>query len=518
MDYLTYSGNSIVKVRLPASADVLYAPPALPGIPKAQVPAAVRRAFEEPLGMPPLRELVNGSSRVLIAFDDNCQPFPETSRPDIREQALGALLPMLAECGVRRENIRLVCAVALHRKMKPRELRRMVGDRIMREFHPARLDNSDAEDRADIVDLGTTEQGEPVQVCRGVVDSDLVIYLDSVQIPLNGGHKSVAVGLGTYESIATHHNPSMTADVPHVMQPEQSNMHGCIERLSRVIQKHARIMVMEAAENNALYPFHLRYLGKHREECNVLERLARVATPTALRVLPEGLRRAVLHSVRTAYAPVEIHAGAIEPVHARTLAVMDRQLRTPVPRQYSTLVFGLPDLSPYAVDARINPVLVVSDMLGYLFNWFYRVPLVKRGGVVIILNPVFEVFHPEYHVAYERFYREVLSVTADPFEMRESFQEKFARDPYLRECYRHRYAHHGFHPFTVWYWATYALKYLSKVILVGPPDDRIARRLGVSWAPNVEHALGVAREITGGDDVVAQTIPPFFYCDVPGVL
>ena len=162
---------------------------------------------------------------------------------------------------------------------------------------------------------------------------------------------------------------------------------------------------------------------------------------------------------------------------------MKRQMLVRAPKQYDTLVFGLPDLSPYAIDARINPVLVVSDVLGYVFNWFYNKPIVKRGGVVIILNPVFEVFHEEYHVAYERFYREVLAETSEPFEMRERFQEKYARDPYLIDCYRRRYAHHGFHPFTVWYWATYALDYLSDVIIVGPKNDRATRRLGVSWAP-----------------------------------
>jgi hypothetical protein len=139
--------------------------------------------------------------------------------------------------------------------------------------------------------------------------------------------------------------------------------------------------------------------------------------------------------------------------------------------------------------------------------------LVKKGGVVIILNPVFEIFHEEYHVAYKKFYEDVLAATADPFEMKERFQEQYARDPYFIECYRNRYAHHGFHPFTVWYWATYALKYLSKVILVGPKDDRAARRLGVHWAPDLAQALDQAREAAGGDRVGALTMPPFFYFD-----
>ena len=105
-------------------------------------------------------------------------------------------------------------------------------------------------------------------------------------------------------------------------------------------------------------------------------------------------------------------------------------------------------------------------------------------------------------------------MTPDPFKMKELFQEKFARDPHLIDCYRNRYAFHGFHPFTVWNWATYPLRYLSKVILVGPPDDRVAKRLGVTWARNMEHALGMAREASGGTDVAAVSVPPFLYLDV----
>ena len=515
MRYLTFSGNSIISPRLPQGAEVCYAPDPLPGIRKRDVPQAVLNAFQNPLGMPPLTELVNGSSKVLIAFDDNCQPFPETSLPDIRQQALEVLLPLLYSCGVKKENIRLVCAVALHRKMKKYELARMVGPRIMQQFHPQLLGNFDAEDPEDVVDLGETEEGEPVRVCKGVVESDLVIYVDSVQIPLNGGHKSVAVGLGTYESIANHHHPKMTDESPHVMQPSGSQMHDCIERLSHVIQKHARIMVMEASMNNATYPFHVRYLGKPNDRCNFIEKFVKAVTPAAMALTPESIRRVILRNVRADYDAIEINAGAIEPVHERTMAAMSAQMTITAPEQYDTMVFGLPDLSPYAVGARINPVLVVSDVLGYVFNWFYHKPFIKPGGVAIILNPALEVFHEEYHVAYKKFYEEVLPATTDPFEMKELFQEKYARDPYLIDCYRNRYAHHGFHPFTVWYWATYPLKYLSKVILVGPPDDTAARKLGVSWSPSLDRALAEAREITGGDHVAALTIPPFFYINVP---
>ena len=514
MNYLTYSGNHLINAKLPPNSEIYYAQPPMPGLRRADIPSRVKQAFENPLGMPPLKELVNSKSKILIVFDDNCQPFPLTKKPDMRQFMLETLLPMLYAYGVEKQNIQMICAVALHRKMKPHELAYMVGDAVRREFYPNQLRNFDAEDYDNIVTLGKTERDEIVEVDRAVVESDLVIYLDTVQILLNGGHKSVAVGLGTYKSIAAHHSPHMSADSPHVMQPENSQMHDCIERMSRVVLDHSKIMVLEMAMNNAMYPPLLRYLGKPKHRCNVFERLLKTLTPPSMALLPEPVRYNIFKSIRTTYEPVEINAGAIDDVHARTLKALNTQMRVETSRQFNTLVFGLPDLSPYAVDARINPVLVVSDVLGYVFNWFYNKPLVKKNGVVILLNPVFEHFHPEYHVAYKRFYDEVLAATTDPFEMQRDFQEKYAYDPYLIDCYRNKYAHHGFHPFTVWYWATYPLKYLSKVILVGPKDDRIAKRLGVSWAKNLDHALGMARELTGEDDVVALTMPPFLYVDV----
>jgi hypothetical protein len=514
--YLTYSGNRIVNVELPADSTILYAPPALPGIPQAQFPERVRQAFERPMGMPPLRDLVNGNSRILIAFDDNCQPFPPTARPDFRQLVLETLLPMLYSYGVEKKNLTLMCAIALHRKMKEHELRHMMGDAIMSEFYPHQLLNFDAEAPVEMVNLGKTPHGEEVEVSRFAVEADLVIYIDSVQIPLNGGHKSVAVGLAGYKTIAHHHSPQATTGSPHVMQPHGSEMHSSIERISRIVLQHAKIMVLEFAMNNATYPGHVSYLGKPPERSNPFERLLQLTTPATFSLLPEPTCRAIQRSIPGNYSPLAITAGSIDAVHPVTLGKLKEQLWLDVPRQYDTFVFGLPDLSPYAIDARVNPVLVVSDVLGYVFNWFYNKPLVKKGGTVIIVNPVDEVFHPEYHVAYKLFYDEVLGATKDPFEMQRTFQPRYASDPHLRDCYRHKFAHHGFHPFTVWYWATYPLQYLGQVILVGPKSDAQAKRLGVKWAPSMPAALEMARANRSGDDVVASTVPPFFYVNVKG--
>jgi nickel-dependent lactate racemase len=264
---LTYSGNARSSPPSSPGSTFYYPPPSF-GIAR-EIPDALQRAVEHPLGMEPLSELVKLGSKVTIAFDDNCQPFPPMRRPDIRQVMIERLLELLYSYGVRRRDITLRCAIALHRKMQVHELEHMLDHASWRSIRTS--SNFDAEDRP-TSSTWAPRRGEPVQTSRAIVDSDLVIYVDTIQIPLNGGHKSVAVGFGTYDSIAPHHNPEMTRESPHVMQPEGSCMHDSITRISRQLQRHCRIMVIEAAMNGATYPAHLRHLAKPPERARRISR------------------------------------------------------------------------------------------------------------------------------------------------------------------------------------------------------------------------------------------------------
>ena len=166
MQYFTYFGNHLVNAKMTyrsvqyaigSTADkrnlvrcnrsirtiLKYSTPnrRCPEFKRAALRDHTQNAFENPLDMPPLKELVDGNSKVLILFDDNCQPFPATKKPDMRQIMTETLLKMLYEYGVDKKNIQLMCAVALHRKMKEHELAYMLGKDIMDEFYPHQLRN-----------------------------------------------------------------------------------------------------------------------------------------------------------------------------------------------------------------------------------------------------------------------------------------------------------------------------------------------------------------------------------------
>ena len=83
--------------------------------------------------------------KLTIAFDDISLPLPPMERPDIRQLVIEQVLDLAAEAGV--DDVELIVALALHRRMTEPELRHAIGDRIYDAFAPnGLLTQHDAED------------------------------------------------------------------------------------------------------------------------------------------------------------------------------------------------------------------------------------------------------------------------------------------------------------------------------------------------------------------------------------
>ncbi len=124
------------------------------------------------------------------------------------------MLQTLADYGV--DDVHMIIATSLHRRMTEAEIRRIVGERAFKQFWPERLYNFDAENRAEIAMLGKTDHGEEVWLSQRAAESDLLLYVNINLVPMDGGHKSVAVGLAPYQSLRHHHNPATLRDCSFV--------------------------------------------------------------------------------------------------------------------------------------------------------------------------------------------------------------------------------------------------------------------------------------------------------------
>lgn len=506
MKETVFCGDDLIEIGVPEGTVALYPPPPLN--PEQETEFLIENALNNPEGTNPVSEIVKPNHKVTIAFDDPCLPLPPM-REDPRGLIAEKLVKKLLRAGVARSNIKFICGNGLHRKWTERELRAIIGNRIPDEFkYNEQLFCHDAEDKKSIVFLGNTEAGERVEVNRTVIDSDITFYINLNWTSMNGGWKSIAVGLGSYDSIKFHHSPEVLSKSA-LFEPSSSELHSSFNRMGKIIKKYANVFQIECVINNNLWQERFKNHFDLKRPPSPLMKFARY--------MPCSAKRAFRSFIRSSYKLICINAGNVETVHHKTLDLLYRQQNLNIDQQYDIVIIGLPDLSPYSAFSEMNPVLVMNLALGYVFNFFTGKPFIKNNGVMIILNPCRKKFHPVHHLPYIDFFENVLTKTREPEEMRMTFEEKFARDPKYIEAYRSLFSYHGAHPFFVWYWGARALKHLGRVIIAYATHPDAVRRMGFVPARDADEAIRYAREYCGNKASIAVLkMPPVFALSYTG--
>jgi lactate racemase len=507
---LVHEGEGFRLQRFPLGTRVVYPPDSL--TPIRDVSAAIRRALLHPHNSEPLPELLKPRMRLTIAFDDISLPLPPMQTPDIRGRVIEEVLELAAAGGV--EDVKLIVANSLHRRMTPGEIKRAVGERVFRSFWPDALTNHDAEDPHGLTHFGVTDRGEDVEINRRAAESDLLVYVNINLVAMDGGHKSVPVGLGSYRSLKHHHNVHTMLDSRSFMDPGHSGLHGSCARMGRLLAEHLKVFTIETTLNNDTFPRAFGFLNKREWEWSLFDQANMLTAKKANEKAPARIRREVFQRIEAPYGVTGINAGETEAVHERTLANVHRQQLVEVDGQSDILVVGLPYICPYNVNSIMNPILVQCLGLGYFFNLYRNKPLVRPGGAMILHHPTRWEFHQVHHPSYVDFFDEVLAETTDPAALEAKYEQQYAQDPWYTHLYRNSYAYHGVHAFYMWYWGAHGMDYLGDVIFVGA-DRRAVRRMGFRAASSFADALEMARETVGGSPRITYLhSPPLALADV----
>jgi lactate racemase len=500
-----FSGEDLLLEDLPVGTRVIYPKPPLEGLPN--VKSAIRWAINHPEGCDPLHAMLRPGMKVTIALDDISLPLPPMRTPDPRQQVLEVLLPLLEDSGV--DDVHLVIAIALHRRMTDAEMKRMVGEKIFDAFHPDRYYNHDAEDPGGFVSLGETDLGEKVIVSRRAAESDLLVYVNLNLVPMDGGHKSVGTGLTNYEGVKAHHTPHHIRKSHSYMDPERSEMHRSVDRIGRHIDRHLNVFHVETTINNRMFDGPLDFLMKREEDYGDADRLKLAAMRAVLKNMPALAKRKMFQAVPAAYDVIAVAAGRTEPTHAKILAKSWEQYAVDVDFQADVLVYGIPYVSPYNVNSILNPLLVQVMACGYFFNFYRGKPLVKKGGTLIVTHPCSDLFDPEHHPSYIEFFHRLLPETRDALVLEQKYEREFAENPTYVHMYRTGNAYHGAHPFFMWYWGENGRQHVGKVIAVGADNEHVPRMMGWDSAETLAEAIDMARGIHGrGAQVALLHHPP----------
>jgi len=362
--------------------------------------------------------------------------------------------------------------------------------------------------------VGTTDHGEVVELNRRAVEADLVVYVNLNLVPMDGGHKSVAVGLCGYKSLRAHHNPRTMRDCHSYMDPAASALATSVDRMGTLVEKTLDVFHIETTINNRMFDRPLEFLHKNEDDWTATERAAFKGLAFTLSKLPQPARQAIFERVPSPYGVTGVFAGECSAVHKKTLERSFAQYLVPIQGQADVLVTGVPHISPYNVNSFLNPLLVQCMVQGYLFNFYRGAPLVKKGGTIIAFHPCTDKFDREHHAPYVEFVHDVLPQTRDALVMHKKFEEKFVKNPAYIEMYRRGHAYHPAHPFFMWYWGEAGRQHVGRVIIVGADNDYIPKLMGWETASTFAEAMAMAKGTRREVDVTMLHVPPIVMADV----
>ena len=220
----------------------------------------VRYALEHPIGSKKLREIVKPDEKIVLVTSDVSRPMPTYT-------VMPALLDELYAAGVKKEDITLVFALGSHRKQTEEEKRHLAGERAWNEI---RCIDGDADD---VVNMGVTSRGTPVDIVRIVAEADRRICLGNIEYHYfagySGGAKAIMPGCSTWNAIQANHS-MMVRDESHagniatnpVRQDieEACSMVGVDFILNVVLNEHKKIVKAVAGDVTEAHRVGCEYL------------------------------------------------------------------------------------------------------------------------------------------------------------------------------------------------------------------------------------------------------------------
>lgn len=157
-----------------------------------------RKAFANPIGSKPIRELAKGKKSVVILFDD-------MSRPTKTSQIIPYILEELFAGGIEEGNIQFICAMGNHGTLTAYDYRKKLGADVTARFN---VYNHNPYENCTYV--GKTARGTPVSVNAEFMKADLKIGIGCI-VPhpmtgFGGGAKIILPGVSSIDTVEYNHH------------------------------------------------------------------------------------------------------------------------------------------------------------------------------------------------------------------------------------------------------------------------------------------------------------------------
>ncbi len=229
----------------------------------------VKRALLEPIGTLPLSDILQKGEKVCIVTSDITRPCPS-------HLILPPLVDEIIRAGINPEEITVVFALGSHRRHTEEEMRKITGDNIYDLVHTI---DSDPED---VVLLGYTSRGTPVNITSSVASADRRICVGNIEMHYfagySGGAKAIMPGVSDRSAIQANHR-MMIEETSAAGKIEGNNIRLDIEEAGDICGIDFILNVVLDENKDIVYAVAGDHRKAHREGCRFLDRMYKVRIP-----------------------------------------------------------------------------------------------------------------------------------------------------------------------------------------------------------------------------------------------
>lgn len=168
----------------------------------------IKDAIQHPIASARLKELVHPGEKVCIIVSDITRAYQKMST------YLPYLVDEILEGGVKAEDIMFLSSTGTHRAQTEDEHKLLLGEKLYGKY---KIVDHDSRDRENLVHLGTTSYGTPIEMNKMALECDHIVLTGAVVYHFlagyAGGKKSILPGIASYETVTANHSLSFEGSV-----------------------------------------------------------------------------------------------------------------------------------------------------------------------------------------------------------------------------------------------------------------------------------------------------------------
>ncbi|HBV88427.1 nickel-dependent lactate racemase [Desulfosporosinus sp. BICA1-9] len=227
----------------------------------------INMALRNPVGCKALSELVQPTDKIAIIVSDNTRPVPTY-------KLLPSILEELHCAGIEEQNITIVFALGIHRRMTTEEEIQVIGREVVGKYKTVQP--------MEYVFKGRTSRNTPIEVCREVDEADFLILTGNIEFHYfagySGGYKALMPGVSTRDAIQNNHK--MMLDPRAAIGCADGNpLREDIEEFGRQFPRTFLVNVVLNSDKEIIHVVAGDPILAHRSGCKVLDQCYKVAVP-----------------------------------------------------------------------------------------------------------------------------------------------------------------------------------------------------------------------------------------------